>query len=80
MRTIDELKLMWDHVDRQIDLADRKAQLILAANTFTAATLASLGPGIGLQLFDAGALITHRLAALGTLVLSGRCCCRCTTH
>ncbi len=68
---MDQLKLVWEHVDRQIDLADRKAQLILAANTFMAATLASLGSGIGLRLFDPAAPVIQRLAALGTLVLIG---------
>jgi hypothetical protein len=56
-----------DHLDRQIDLADRKAQLILAACTFMAATVAPLTAGIGLDLFNTSVPLLQRIASVFTI-------------
>ena len=71
-----QIKLLFEHMDRQIDLADRKAQLILAANTFMAATLGNLSQGAGLKLLAATAPLAQRIESgcavvlVATLVLS----------
>ncbi|HCV43311.1 MAG TPA: hypothetical protein DGH68_07485 [Bacteroidetes bacterium] len=56
------------HLDRQIDLADRKAQLILAACTFMAATIAPLTARIRFDFLDPSVTSVQKLAA-GTTVL-----------
>ena len=64
-----QIKLLFEHMDRQIDLADRKAQLILVANTFVAATIVNVGQGAGVSLFDNSARIEARLVGFCTIVL-----------
>ena len=63
-------RLLYDHLDKQIELADGKAQLILAASTFMAATAASLITGIGLDMFGGTRPVLDLIAAVGTLVMT----------
>lgn len=57
------------HLDRQIDLADRKAQLILAACTFMAATIAPLTARIRFDFFNPTVASLQRLTAVSTVFL-----------
>ncbi len=66
----DHAKLLYDHLDKQIELADGKAQLILAASTFMAATAASSVTGIGLDLFGGTRPPLDIIASLGTLLMT----------
>lgn len=58
-----------DHLDRQIDLADRKAQLILAACTFMAATIAPLTARIRLDFFSPALPPLQRVAIISTVLV-----------
>lgn len=58
-----------DHLDRQIDLADRKAQLILAACTFMAATIAPLTARIRLDFFSPALPPVQRVAIISTVLV-----------
>ena len=63
-------KLLYDHLDKQIELADGKAQLILAASTFMAATAASSLIGNGLDLFGGTRPVLDIVASIGTLLMT----------
>ena len=58
-----------DHLDRQIDLADRKAQLILAACTFMAATIAPLTTRIRFDFFSPALPPLQRIAIISTVLV-----------
>ncbi len=61
--------LLFDHITTQINRADTKAGLILAADTLFATTIAALNHGVVLNLFDPAASFSNRLIALGTILM-----------
>jgi pycsar effector protein len=67
--SLDLAKLLFDHMQGQINFADTKAQLTLAADALLAATIAPLGKGIALSLLDAGAPPLARILALVTAAM-----------
>ncbi len=64
----DEIKdlavMLYEHIEAQINRADTKAQLILAADTLLATTIAALGKGILADLFGVSTDGAHRMTAL----------------
>ena len=63
-------RLLYDHLDKQIELADGKAQLILAASTFMAATAASSISGVGIDLFGGTRPVLDLVAGVATLLMT----------
>ncbi len=61
--------LLFEHMQGQINFADTKAQLTLAADALLAATIAPLGRGIALSLLDGSAPILTRALALVTALM-----------
>ncbi len=61
--------LLFDHISTQINRADTKAGLILAADTLFATTIAALNRGIVLNLFDPATALVNRIMALAMLVM-----------
>ncbi len=61
--------LLFDHIATQINRADTKAGLILAADTLFATTIAALNRGLLLSLFDPAALVPNRVIALCALLM-----------
>jgi len=69
LSNLDLAKVMFDHMQGQINFADTKAQLTLAADALLAATIAPYGKGIALSLLDAGAPPLSRILALVTAAM-----------
>lgn len=61
--------LLFEHIEAQINRADTKAQLTLAADALLASTLASLGKGAASSLLSNASPILDRLADLFTVLM-----------
>lgn len=61
--------LLFEHIEAQINRADTKAQLTLAADALLAGTLASLGKGAAGSLLSNASPILDRLADLFTVLM-----------
>lgn len=61
--------MLFDHIEAQVNRADTKAGLILAADTLFATTIATMSKGIVLALFAPASLPIERLGALLTILM-----------
>jgi hypothetical protein len=66
---IELARQLFDHIEKQINLADTKAQLTLAAGAILAALAFPLGKGTALLLFDNAKPLIERLTA-GLMLLT----------
>ncbi len=65
----DLAAMLFEHIETQINRADTKAGLILAADTLFATTVAALSKGVVLNLFDSALPILNRVAALFAILM-----------
>lgn len=61
--------LLYNHLQDQINLADTKAHLILAANAVLAAAMTGFSKGMILTLFNSQGLSISRISAFFTLIM-----------
>jgi hypothetical protein len=61
--------LLFEHIEGQINLADTKAQLTLAADALLAVTFAPLSKGAAIRLLNNSAPVLDRFAALFTILM-----------
>lgn len=67
--TQDLAEMLFEHIEAQVNRADTKAGLILAADTLFATTLATMSKGVALALFAPASSPIERLNALVTILM-----------
>ncbi|MBI5303939.1 MAG: hypothetical protein HY868_17515 [Chloroflexi bacterium] len=67
--TEDLAEMLFDHIEAQVNRADTKAGLILAADTLFATTIATMSKGVVAALFAPAFAPLERLSALLTILM-----------